>query len=339
MTENIESKDLNEASSSLTKDLTLGQVIMNNGKNDQGGTVVCGVCGAVRYYSFVKQAKKFGVYSCESCRKFISKIIHNKGGSKIKCKENKGKCTIPPYVINPLDSSKFISTRGKNARCHACWLQLCLNAFKMPAGLSDFLMTKLPDYMLDPLFVPATNNFDADAAYLCIQSNRRKHTKESVDKEESSASFEQLNTSYDQEMNSADPNVKQKRKAATKFMANISRITGRVSDEFPEDLVQPRKRKHNYSPESKQKSKSFVQVKKVEHVKSELEYDNEKRSESEVANGSGNLSVQDVINKVGRPKLIIITRNVKQKKSKISKDANRNFSIKEDEHPLWDVIG
>lgn len=39
------------------------------------GTVTCGVCGAVRFYKFVKQARKFNIYSCESCRKFISKMI------------------------------------------------------------------------------------------------------------------------------------------------------------------------------------------------------------------------------------------------------------------------
>ena len=38
-------------------------------------TVTCGVCGAVRFYRFVKQARKFGIYSCESCRKFISKML------------------------------------------------------------------------------------------------------------------------------------------------------------------------------------------------------------------------------------------------------------------------
>ncbi len=39
------------------------------------GNIVCGICGAVRYYAFVLQAKKFGTFSCEPCRKFISKTI------------------------------------------------------------------------------------------------------------------------------------------------------------------------------------------------------------------------------------------------------------------------
>lgn len=39
------------------------------------GTVECGVCGAVRFYKFIKQAKKFGIFCCESCRKFIAKMV------------------------------------------------------------------------------------------------------------------------------------------------------------------------------------------------------------------------------------------------------------------------
>ena len=41
------------------------------------GNIVCGICGAVRYYAFILQAKKFGTFSCEPCRKFISKTIKN----------------------------------------------------------------------------------------------------------------------------------------------------------------------------------------------------------------------------------------------------------------------
>lgn len=45
-------------------------------------TVECGVCGAVRFYRFVKQARKFGIFSCESCRKFISKMIKKQSSLK-----------------------------------------------------------------------------------------------------------------------------------------------------------------------------------------------------------------------------------------------------------------
>lgn len=47
----------------------------NKASNRMPGNIVCGICGAVRYYSFILQAKKFGTFSCEPCRKFISKII------------------------------------------------------------------------------------------------------------------------------------------------------------------------------------------------------------------------------------------------------------------------
>ena len=43
--------------------------------NRMPGNIVCGICGAVRYYAFILQAKKFGTFSCEPCRKFISKAI------------------------------------------------------------------------------------------------------------------------------------------------------------------------------------------------------------------------------------------------------------------------
>lgn len=50
-------------------------VFVNVSANNPPTTVTCGVCGAVRFYRFVKQARKFGIYSCESCRKFISKML------------------------------------------------------------------------------------------------------------------------------------------------------------------------------------------------------------------------------------------------------------------------
>lgn len=43
--------------------------------NRMPGNIVCGICGAVRFYAFILQAKKFGTFSCEPCRKFISKCI------------------------------------------------------------------------------------------------------------------------------------------------------------------------------------------------------------------------------------------------------------------------
>lgn len=64
--------------------------------NNPPTTVTCGVCGAVRFYRFVKQARKFGIYSCESCRKFITKLLkrdkmaHRMGPVSMHCLKGEG---------------------------------------------------------------------------------------------------------------------------------------------------------------------------------------------------------------------------------------------------------
>lgn len=58
------------------------------------GTVVCGVCGAVRRYSFILQARKFGTFSCEPCRKFISRVLRAR--VPVKCSVGSGTCINPP---------------------------------------------------------------------------------------------------------------------------------------------------------------------------------------------------------------------------------------------------
>jgi hypothetical protein len=58
------------------------------------GTVVCGVCGAVRRYSFILQARKFGTFSCEPCRKFISRVLRAR--VPVKCSVGNGACINPP---------------------------------------------------------------------------------------------------------------------------------------------------------------------------------------------------------------------------------------------------
>jgi len=62
--------------------LKIFNIIYVAGNPSLPGTVVCGVCGAVRFYRFVKQARKFGIFSCESCRKFISKMMKRQSCSK-----------------------------------------------------------------------------------------------------------------------------------------------------------------------------------------------------------------------------------------------------------------
>lgn len=121
------------------------------------GTVTCGVCGAVRFYRFVKQARKFNIYSCESCRKFITKMIKRQacGGkntqSTLVCNKGQGTCHVPPIVR----SQQWKLTKcAYRARCPACWLKMCLRAFHMPPSLKQGLTLMLPKNMqgLDIVF-------------------------------------------------------------------------------------------------------------------------------------------------------------------------------------------
>lgn len=113
------------------------------------GTIICGVCGAVRYYRFVKQARKFNIYSCESCRKFISKQIKRQNvGSRnsnvLICLMGQGTCYVPP-----VERSQHwkISKCAYRSRCPACWLKMCLKAYHLPLTLKQNLTQLLPKNM------------------------------------------------------------------------------------------------------------------------------------------------------------------------------------------------
>ncbi|CAH1153697.1 unnamed protein product [Phaedon cochleariae] len=121
------------------------------------GTVTCGVCGAVRFYRFIKQARKFNIYSCESCRKFISKMIKRQAcGNKntqtmLVCNKGQGTCHVPPVVRN---QQWKLTKCAYRARCTACWLKMCLRSFHMPPSLKQSLTLMLPKNMqgLDVIF-------------------------------------------------------------------------------------------------------------------------------------------------------------------------------------------
>ncbi|XP_061728766.1 histone-lysine N-methyltransferase trithorax [Cydia pomonella] len=113
-------------------------------------TVTCGVCGAVRFYKFVKQARKFGIYSCESCRKFITKLLkreklaHKNGTIVMQCMREEGNCIVPPIVR----SQQWKLVRSENrSRCPACWLKMCLRAFQVPPSVRAGLTAMLPPSM------------------------------------------------------------------------------------------------------------------------------------------------------------------------------------------------
>ncbi|XP_045522406.1 histone-lysine N-methyltransferase trithorax [Pieris brassicae] len=113
-------------------------------------TVTCGVCGAVRFYKFVKQARKFGIYSCESCRKFVSKLLKKDRMALrtsplvLHCERGEGNCQVPPVLRS--QQWKLFKCSNK-ARCPACWLKLCLKAFQVPTDKKAILMSMLPSYM------------------------------------------------------------------------------------------------------------------------------------------------------------------------------------------------
>ncbi|XP_045779241.1 histone-lysine N-methyltransferase trithorax isoform X2 [Maniola jurtina] len=118
--------------------------------NNPPATVTCGVCGAVRFYRFVRQARKFGIYSCESCRKFISKLL-KKDKMVLRtspvvthCVRGEGNCHVPPVVRS--QQWKLLKCTNKS-RCPACWLKLCLKAFQVPPHIRATLTAMLPPYM------------------------------------------------------------------------------------------------------------------------------------------------------------------------------------------------
>ncbi|XP_034171270.2 histone lysine N-methyltransferase trithorax [Osmia lignaria lignaria] len=132
------------------------------------GTIKCGVCGAVRFYRFVKQARKFGIHSCESCRKFISKMIKRQACAKstnstlpiLQCHKGDGLCLVPPVVR----SQQWNLMRCVyKARCPACWLKMCLKCYNIPSSLRTGLNALLPPMMRDPLSVPLSLNQEDDS--------------------------------------------------------------------------------------------------------------------------------------------------------------------------------
>ena len=129
--------------------------------NRMPGHIVCGICGAVRYYSFILQAKKFGTFSCEPCRKFISKCIRmskdasndeelfNCVNSSTETTLDAGMCVVPPVIrktpSTPLGANRKSDNIDSPAtvRCQACWLKLCLIGYNLEPILYDKLRLHL----------------------------------------------------------------------------------------------------------------------------------------------------------------------------------------------------
>lgn len=114
------------------------------------GTVTCGVCGAIRFYRFIKHARKFNIYSCESCRNFIAKMMKRQACGKqniqmtLVCNKGQGTCQVSSIVRT---QQWKVSKCAYRARCSACWLKMCLRAFQMPPSLKQSLSLMLPKNM------------------------------------------------------------------------------------------------------------------------------------------------------------------------------------------------
>lgn len=57
--------------------------------NQTSGEVQCGICGVIRFYKSIVKTKKYGAYSCDSCRKFIAKYIE-KQNTFNRCNNERG---------------------------------------------------------------------------------------------------------------------------------------------------------------------------------------------------------------------------------------------------------
>uniref|UniRef100_A0A2S2PCD6 Histone-lysine N-methyltransferase trithorax n=1 Tax=Schizaphis graminum TaxID=13262 RepID=A0A2S2PCD6_SCHGA len=110
--------------------------------NQTSGEVQCGVCGVIRFYKSIAKTKKYGAYSCDSCRKFIAKSIENQNSIN-RCNNDRGigQCRIPNGLKSQNGVTRIVST---DSRCKACWLQMCLKRFKLPETTVQRLLDTLP---------------------------------------------------------------------------------------------------------------------------------------------------------------------------------------------------
>ncbi|CAK1545683.1 unnamed protein product [Leptosia nina] len=198
--------------------------------NNTPTTVTCGVCGAVRFYKFVKQARKFGIYSCESCRKFVSKLL-KKDRMALKtsplvlhCVRGEGNCQVPPVVRS--QQWKLFKCSNK-ARCPACWLKLCLKAFQVPTDKKAILMSMLPTYMrsgnkpngpLAQLKVGASNTISGTTpVFSSLPTNDMDNNIFALKTSKKAEGFEEDTSKPQKERNNEkeqDPNSNRKRRLA-----------------------------------------------------------------------------------------------------------------------------
>lgn len=102
---------------------------------------MCGVCATPA--AITHQTRKYGISSCESCRKFISKTVKRltpldeKSPAEVfQCKKGDGNCVI-----------SVRSFKAKKKRCQACLLKKCLQIYKLPSEIRSRIQALLPPSM------------------------------------------------------------------------------------------------------------------------------------------------------------------------------------------------
>ncbi|XP_014253952.1 histone-lysine N-methyltransferase trithorax [Cimex lectularius] len=123
-----------------------GSSIVQVGDQAHPTKVVCGVCGTTRPCKSYRQARKFGIFSCDPCRRFIIKIIRKEKDKlidKFICDSGTGNCSIrySALVTQPFSTEPQVK---EHTRCQGCWLNLCLRSFKLPPQLTKRLASYLP---------------------------------------------------------------------------------------------------------------------------------------------------------------------------------------------------
>ncbi|KAK7600902.1 hypothetical protein V9T40_008343 [Parthenolecanium corni] len=151
----------------------------------EAGVITCAVCGIQRYYKFIKQTKKFGLHSCEPCRKFISSMISNvRNGAQFSftCirKERPENCLM---TENHSEKGGVKSKKDalSNTRCKACWLSLCLEKYEMHAGLRNSLAQFIAEDDRPSFSTNNTENEfeDTDFCNMTKRRSQRNHSDKS----------------------------------------------------------------------------------------------------------------------------------------------------------------
>ncbi|KAL5273646.1 KMT2A.2 family protein [Megaselia abdita] len=145
---------------------TTSNSLLSSQTNLLMGSNSCGVCNVPITSKNLQQSRKYGIYACEACRKFIKTVKKSVMSSdslsspssspnssstspsrtvittqpQLQCIKGDGSCSIA--------SSNKVNMKHYNRlckdRCQACWLKRCLKLFNLPSGHKQHLMAILP---------------------------------------------------------------------------------------------------------------------------------------------------------------------------------------------------